>query len=234
MYVQKHTTELSAGDCRDLKRACTHARELGRPLNTLATFRPYPGSLPPPAARADDLNRLLCHIRNWMKRKVGEALVALWVWHSDVAGRNPHVHVFMHCPTRQRDELSSVLVANYPAGVIDVREGGDIRKPHPSGYLGSTLDYLMRFKSQQAFVADGGRTWRASTKLTILDGKTGRPRTVNRGIKSPLTGKRWGCTHNISPRAVEAFLATKAEARAATLLIQRKNSEVACAEREAA
>jgi hypothetical protein len=214
LYVHKHTTELSARDCRDLKRACTQAREIGRSLNTLATFVPYPGLLPSPEARANDLNRFLTHIRGWMKRKLDEAFVALWVWHSDVTGRNPHVHVFMHCPPRQRDELNSALVANYPAGVIDVSEGGDIRKPHPSGYWGSTLDYLMRFKSQQAFVADGGKTWRASTKLTILDGRTGRLRTVNRGIKSPITGKRWGCTRNISARAIDTHQAAKAKSRA--------------------
>ena len=83
-------------------------------------------------------------------------------------------------------------------------------------------------------MADGGRTWRASTKLTILDGKTGRPRTVNRGIKSPITGKRWGCTRNISPGAVEAYLTAKSEVLAAALLIQRKNREAATFAREAA
>ena len=226
MYVHKHSTELSARDCRDLKRSCTHARELGRPLNTLATFAPYPGSLPSPEARAVELNRLLSHIRGWMKRKVGEALVALWVWHSDVTGRNPHVHVFMHCPPRRRDELDSALVANYPPGVIDVRAGSDIRKLHqPSGFDGSTLDYLCRFKSQQAWWADRGRTYRAS----IRD-ENGR----RRGIKSPITGKRWGCTRNISPSSVEAHLMEKAEARAATLLMQHKNRKAAGSARKAA
>jgi hypothetical protein len=33
----------------------------------------------------------------------------LWVWHSDVTGRNPHVHVFMHCPPRQRHELNTAF-----------------------------------------------------------------------------------------------------------------------------
>jgi len=205
--VRKQSTELSARDCRDLKQACTHARKLGRALNAHVTFSPYPGSLPQPKARAVDLNRLLCHIRSWMTRKLGERLVGLWVWHSDVTGRNPHAHIFMHCPPRRREELSGALVANDQAGVIDVREGSDIRKLHqPSGYWGSTLDYICRFKSQQAYVADGGRTWRAS----IRD-KNGR----RVGIKSPIIGKRWGCTRNISPRAVESHLAAKAEARAA-------------------
>ena len=141
------------------------------------------------------------------------ANVALHVWHSDVTGRNSHVHVFMHCPPRLRDELNRALVGLYPAGVIDVREGGDIRRLHPSGFFGNTLDYMMRFKSQQAWWADGGRTYRAS----IRDEK-GRCR----GIKSPITGKRWGCTRNISSRAIDAFLAAKAEARAAAIRATRR------------
>jgi hypothetical protein len=204
MYVQKQTTELSAVDCRNLKNACTHARELGRPLNTLVTFAPYPGSKPTPAARAVDLNRLLSHIRAWTKRKLRKRLVALWVWHSDVTGRNPHVHVFMHCSPRLREELHHALVAMYPAGVIDVREGGDIRRLHHSGLYGSTLDYLCRFKNQQAWWGDR-KTYRASTR----DEKGRR-----RGIKSPIVGKRWGCTRNISPRVVELHLQEKSAARA--------------------
>lgn len=119
--------------------------------------------------------------------------------------------------------------------MIDVSDGSDIRKLHHSGYLGSTLDYLCRFKSQQAYWADCGTTYRAS----IRDEKGRR-----RGIKSPITGKRWGCTRNISPRAVEAHFTAKTEARAATrlitgnsgttLLMQRENSEAARAAREAA
>ena len=214
MYVHKHTTELSAADCRDLKNACRHARELRQPLNTLVTFAPYPGSKPTPTARAKDLNRLRTYLNTWMRRHHRASLTALHVWHSDVTGRNPHVHVFMHCPPRLRDELNRALVGLYPAGVIDVREGGDIRRPHPSGFFGSTLDYMMRFKSQQAFVADGGRAWRASVKLTVIDGKTGRTRTINRGIKSPINGKRWGCTRNISPRAIGLYLDAKSAARA--------------------
>jgi len=205
LYVHKQTTELSAPDCRNLKNACRHARERGHPLNTLVTLAPYPGSLPMPQARAADLNRLRSYLVGWLRRKGATSLVALWVWQSDVTGRNPHVHVFMHCPSRLRNELEHALVPLYPAGVIDVREGGDIRRMHPSGLWGSTLDYLCRFKSQQAWWADGGKTYRAS----IRDEKGRR-----RGIKSPITGKRWGCTRNISPRAVGAHLAAESEARA--------------------
>ena len=204
MYVHKHTTELSAADCRDLKNACTHARELRQPLNTHVTFAPYPGSKPTPMARAKDLNRLRTYLNTWMRRHHRASLTALHVWQSDVTGRNPHVHVFMHCPPRLRDELNRALVGLYPAGVIDVRKGGDIRRLHPSGFFGSTLDYLCRFKSQQAWWADGGKTYRES----IRDEKGRR-----RGIKSPITGKRWGCTRNISPRAIGLYLEATSAAR---------------------
>lgn len=204
MHVQKLTNELSAGDCRNLKQANTHARDIRRPLNTLVTFVPYPGSLPPPAARAKDLNRLLSYLRMWSLRHLGEPLIALWVWHSDVTGRTPHVHVFMRCPSRRRDDLRSALVSRYPPRVMDVSDGGDIRRRHHSGLWGSTLDYLMRFKSQQAWWADKG-TYRESIR-----GENGR----RQGVKSPITGKRWGCTRNLSPRAIDAYLEAKAAARA--------------------
>ncbi len=185
------------GDCRNLKQSCTHARAIKRPLNTLVSFAPYPGSLPTPAARAKDLNRLRSYLDTWMRRHHGEPLVALHIWHSDVTGRNPHVHVFMHCRPRRRDELERALVAIYPAGVIDVREGSDFRKMHqPSGWWGSTLDYLMRFQSQQAWWGGGKKTYRASVR-----DENGR----RRGIKSPITGKRWGCTRNLNRNAIDAY-----------------------------
>jgi len=196
VHVQKQTTELSVGDCRNLKQACVHARKLNRPLNTLVTFAPYPGSLPPPAARSIDLNRLRSYLDTWIRRRVDKPLTAIWIWHSDATGRNPHVHLFMHCPKPHRNELGHALIAIYPAGVIDVREGSDIRKLHHSGFYGSTLDYLCRFKSQQAYWADRGKSYRQS-----VPDANGR----RRGVKAPITGKRWGCTRNLSQRAIDAY-----------------------------
>jgi len=198
LYAQRQTTELSVGDCRDLKRGCALARDLGHPLNTLVTFAPYPGSLPSPAARAIDLNRLLTYLRMWSHRHLGEPLYSVHVWHSDVTGRNPHVHVFLHCPPRRRDELREALDAVYPEPrVIDVRDGSDTRKMHqPSGWWSSTLDYLMRFQSQQAWWGGGKKTWRASVR-----DENGR----HVGIKSPITGKRWGCTRNLNCNAIDTY-----------------------------
>ena len=164
MYAQRQTTELSVGDCRDLKRGCALARDLGHPLNTLVTFAPYHGSLPTPAARSADLNRLLSHLRTKLRRW-GVPWLGIWVWHSDETGRNPHVHIFLRCPAKRRPALRLAMMDIYPGRTIDVSAGDDIRKRHSSGYWGSTLDYLCRFKSQRAYRADGGRAWRASVKI---------------------------------------------------------------------
>ena len=208
VYVQRVTTALEVPDCRDLKRACGLARDLGRPLNTLVTFAPYPGSLPSPEARAVDLNRLRTYLRKWAHDHLGKPLFAVHVWHSDVTGRNPHVHVFMHCPPRLRDELREALDGVYPEPrVIDVCYGSDTRKMHqPSGWWGSTLDYLMRFQSQQAWWGGGRKTYRASVR-----DENGR----RRGIKAPILGKRWGCTRNLNHRAVQAYWLERAERRKA-------------------
>jgi hypothetical protein len=124
-----------------------------------------------------------------------------------VTGRNPHVHVFMHCPKRRRDNLREALDGVYPEpSVIDVSDGGDMRKMHPSGFWGSTLDYLMRFQSQKAWWGGGKKTYRAS----IRD-ENGR----RRGIKSPITGKRWGCTRNLNHYAVRAYWLERTERRKA-------------------
>jgi hypothetical protein len=198
-YIRKCTNWLDHLDCRDLKQASFRARELMYELNTLVTFAPYPGSLPSPEARAKDLNRLLTYLRTWSRRQLGKPLFALHVWHSDMTGQNPHVHVFMHCPRRRRDELRQALDGVYPEPrVIDVSDGSSLRKMHqPSGLWGSTLDYLLRFQSQQAWWGGGKNTYRAS----YHDPETG----TRKGIKAPIEGKRWGCTRNISKTAIEAY-----------------------------
>ena len=103
----------------------------------------------------------------------------------------------MHCPRPLRDELHRALQAIYPAGVIDVKKGTYISKPHSSGCWGSTFNYVIRHMSQPAFIMLGRKAWRASQR----DPETGR----HVGIKAPLTGKRWGCTRNLSQRAVNAY-----------------------------
>ena len=105
----------------------------------------------------------------------------------------------MLCPPGSRDELQRALVALYPAGVIDVREGGDIRKLHqPSGKLGSTLDYLMRFKSQQAWWGD-----KSTPRETIPD-MNGR----RRGVKAPLLASV-GAAPATSPNAPSTSIGTR-------------------------
>ena len=195
--VRKVTNELSHLDCRGIKQANTHARRaLGCPLSLLVTYQPYPGSIPTPEEQARDLNRLQTYLRTFAARR-GFRWVAIWVWHSRPNGRSPHAHLFMHCPKQHHDALRQHLEAIYnQAGAIDAREGSDIRKLHqPSGFYGSTLDYLTRFKSQKAYWGD-----RSTPRATISDDGGRR-----RGVKAPILGKQWGCTRNISQRAIDAY-----------------------------
>jgi len=143
----------------------------------------------------------------WLRRQAGIPLYAIHVWHSDQNGRNPHVHVFLHCPKKFRSALSEALDRAYPEPrVIDVSDGGDIRKQHHSGFWGSTLDYLMRFQSQQAWWGGGKK----NNRMTYRDEDGKR-----RGIKSPLIGKRWGCTRNLNHNAVSAYWEAQRRLKAA-------------------
>jgi hypothetical protein len=207
VYVHKQSSELSHHDIRGLQAARDHAHRIGRPLNTHVCWRQYPGVMPDPAARSRDTNRFFTHLRTWTRRHTGRPFTALWVWHSDEdgSGRNPHLHVLMHLPARLREELHCALQAKYAAGAIDVRDGTYISVPHPSGYWGSTFGYITRHMSQQAFVMLSGKSWRASRR----DPNSGK----HVGIKTPILGKRWGCTRNISPKAVEAHLAAQSAER---------------------
>jgi len=177
-----------------------------------------------------DLNRLRSYLNTWMRRHCGVSLTALHIWHSDVTGRNPHVHVFMHCPRRLRKELEHALVPLYPAGVIDVSDGGDIRKPHPSGFWGSTLDYLCRFKSQQATSVEGEITMSRTRKKQLSDntekklrnlvpfkpGQSGNPKGRPKGVRDIVTGSR----------RLQPPLPSKAGNFAMLLAMQRASSSV--------
>ena len=58
------------------------------------------------------------------------------------------------------------------------------------------FEYITRFKTQQAYRANHGSTWRASR----LDEK-GR----HRGIKCPFVGRRWNVSRNINAKARQAY-----------------------------
>jgi len=192
VHVRKETKHLSHIDCRELESACIHARTLGHRLNTHITYAPWSGSRVNADARAADFNRLKTHLST-LARRWGLPWAAIWVWHANANGREPHVHVFMHCPKKHRDELRDRLSSIYPGDIIEVREGSDIPKWHPSGNLGSTVYYISRHKTPQA-------NYRHRMK----------------GIKTPwdrspcpIEGKRWGCSRNLSPRAVSEYFEAK-------------------------
>jgi hypothetical protein len=211
MNRRQLTTELSHIDIgENLKPACSHARKLRLPLNTLVTFAPFRDrrDVPPPDVIAREFRRIKQHLARWCQRR-GIRFTAVSVAHSaeDGSGRNAHQHTFMHLPSAALEELSAALGKIYDDSssividgrlwrIIDVSEGSDTRVKHASRYWGSTFDYITRHKSQQAYIADGKKSWRASR----LD-ENGR----HVGIKTPFVGRRWNVTRNINKHAIEAY-----------------------------
>lgn len=195
MNSRKLTTELSHHDIAALEHANYQARLLGLPLNTLITFAPWrdrPWGFNPGVEEVGrSFKRLRSHLDMWVRRHVKAPFTAIMVRHADEDGGRPHLHAFLHLPSRHYDDIRAALTKTYPdPGVIDVERGNDTRVKHSSGYWGSTFDYITRFKSQQAFFSQRGAAWRASR----ID-ENGR----HRGIKTPYVGRRWTCTRNIQP-----------------------------------
>lgn len=141
---------------------------------------------------------------------------------------NPHLHVLLHLPNAKlREELQAALTAVYgythSGGLVaKVVAGTDRRIRHESGYWGSTFDYITRHKTQQAYRARGGSTWRASRR-----DENGR----HRGIKCPFVGRRWNVSRNINAKARQAqrdgaaMIAARAAQRIAAGAIVRRMSD---------
>jgi hypothetical protein len=148
---------------------------------------------------AATFGRLLKHVSVWIRRR-GVPFTYIRVAHSsdDGTGHHPHLHVLLHVPNAKlRDELQAALTAIYgyttSGGLVaKVVAGTDRRRRDESGYWGSTFDYITRHRTQQAFIAAGGSTWRASRRDA-----NGR----HRGIKCPFVGRRWNVSRNINANA---------------------------------
>jgi hypothetical protein len=206
MNRRKCSTELSCDDIKELEASKDHARVLGLELNTHLTFAPYSDSVAIPSAPdiAATFDRLLKHLTGWVRRHARKPFTYIRVAHSsdDSTGRNPHLHVLLHLPkAKLREELQAALTAVYgythSGGLVaKVVAGTDRRTRHDeSGYWGSTFDYITRHKTQQAYRAGGGSTWRASRR-----DENGR----HRGIKCPFVGRRWNISRNINANARQA------------------------------
>jgi hypothetical protein len=222
--LRRRTTELSRDDIAELEAAKDHARALGLELNTHITFAPYcdTAAVPPAADIAATFKRLLTYLSIRSSRHTGARFTYIRVAHSadDGTGLNPHLHVLLHLPdAKHHDELQAALINVYgstAAGglIAKVCIGTDNRTRHESGYWGSTFDYMTRHKTQQAFVAGGRKTWRASRR-----DQNGR----HRGLKCPFVGRRWATSHNINANARQAYdEAKRSVLTAARIAAERK------------
>ena len=220
MNWRKCSTELSCDDIKELEAAKDHAKALGLELNTHLIFAPYLDDgvylddvpIPSPSDIAAIFERLLKYVSVWVRRR-GVRFTYIRVAHSSDhgTGHNPHLHVLLHLPNAKfRQELQAALTAVYGytqgGGLVAKVVAATERIRHESGYWGSTFDYITRHKTQQAYRANGGSTWRASRR----DAKGRR-----RGIKCPFIGRRWNVSRNINAKARQAYDDPVIAARAA-------------------
>ena len=221
---RKRTAELSCADIKALKAARDCAKDIGLELNTHITFAPYSDGgevLLSPDEIARNSRRLLKHLTIWVKRRSRRQFTYISIVHTDEdgSGRNPHLHILMHLPNAKlRDELQAMLIARYgytaAGGLVAMVRDGFEPILHESGYWSSTFNYLVRFMTQQAYVANGRRMWRASR----CDEK-GR----HVGIKCPFIGRRWNTSRNINAKARQTYNEAKRKAlTAARIAGERK------------
>ncbi len=228
MNFRTQTTELSHVDVDGIFSANRFAGSLGLRLNTLATYAPYKDfqGVPAPAAVAAKFGKFLKHLSMTVWRQTGAPFTYICVVHANEDGSCPHLHVFHHvpAPASQRRALLQAMftrVYGHTNGgglVAHFAEGGDTSRQHDCGYYGSTVGYMCRFMSQQAYEKLGRKFWRASARNA--DG-------VHVGIKAPFTGKRWRTSRNINAKAQEAHQQTITNAR-----ISAEKAQVSAAPRK--
>ena len=185
MNRRKQTKWPEHQDVRNMDAAAIHAAQIGLPLNCFVTIAPC-RSQAAPASAADYFISIRNHLGVWCRRHTRKPFTAIWVAHAASDGSDPHIHLLMHLPVKFQADLEAALAIQYPGPDVAHcrRDDGRVRQ-HESGYWSSTLNYMRRFMSQQAWWALGKHVRRERNP-------------------APFVGKRWGTTANLSARARKA------------------------------
>jgi hypothetical protein len=181
MNRRKLTRSLDHRAVRSLDAARYHAETLGYPLDCFVTIAPCRGLVVHSEASAD----YFAGIRNWIGvwiRRRNIRFTAIWTIENNCVGTDPHMHILMHVPDQLIPDFRTALASQYSGhGVTHVRPDDGKAKLHSSGHHGSTLNYMRKQMSPQA--------WWALSKR------------VRRSSGGPFLGRRWGTTANINTRA---------------------------------
>jgi hypothetical protein len=181
MNRRKLTKSLDHRAVRYLDAARYHAETLGCPLNCFVTIAPCRSSAAQSEASADNFASMRNWIGVWMRRR-DIRFTAIWTVENNSGGTDPHMHIMMHMPVQLISDFQTALASQYPGeSVTHVRPDDGKTKLHSSGYQGSTLNYMRKQMSPQAWWA--------------LD------KRVRRSSGGPFLGRRWGTTANINTRA---------------------------------
>ena len=185
MNLRKQTIALDHLSVRKLDAARYHAAKIGYPLNCFATVAPCRGHMPPPESPADYFATARNWIGVWVRRRISE-FTAIWTVENNRAGCDPHMHVLLHLPGRFIPAFGDALAQQYPGeDAVHVRRDDGKTYLHSSGYHGSTLNYMRKQMTPQAWWALG--------------------KTVRRSKDcGPFVGRRWGTTANVNTTAQNA------------------------------
>ena len=183
MNLRKQTKALDHLAVKRLDASRYHAVKIGAPLNCFITIAPR-------RCEGAPLERPALYfagVRNWIGvwiRRRSLQFSAIWTVENNLAATDPHIHILMHLPSRLFSDFREALAKQYPGnGVTHLRPDDGQTAWHSSGYRGSTLNYMRKQMSPQAWWALGKR--------------------VRRVHGGPFTGRRWGTTANLNARAQE-------------------------------
>ena len=181
MNLRKQTKALDHLAVKRLDAGRYHAVNIGQPLNCFVTIAPCRGKATALERPAIYFGNLRNWIGVWIRRRAIQ-FTSIWTIENNIAGTDPHIHILMHLPARLVLEFREALARQYPGdNVIHLRADDGQASWHPSGYRGSTLNYMRKQMSPQAWWALGKR--------------------VRRVQGGPFTGRRWGTTTNLNGRA---------------------------------
>ena len=195
MNLRKPTKALDHLAVKRLDAGRYHAAKIGQPLNCFVTIAPCRGQNATLGCPARFFGNLRNWIGVWIRRRALQ-FTAIWTVENDQTGTDPHIHILMHLPARLISDFREALARQYPGdGVTHLRPDDGKTTWHSSGYRGSTLNYMRKQMSPQAWWALGKR--------------------VRRVRGGPFTGRRWGTTANLNARA-QGISGVRSTFRAAT------------------
>jgi hypothetical protein len=206
---------ITATERREMLRANGFSRLIRRPLNTTLDFPCHLTDYPTESLDAF-FGGLRTRISTWLQRK---RIGTYWVWTREnyKGERREHLHMVLHLPVKQREELAAELeayvrgLARYKGSEAVVRVGERTTVFNPAtGRWEDGLQYRMK-QLRGAAVGPIGPTRLNRETRSRRDGAP----------VAPVLGKRCGISDSLSAKAEQRWRSTRAVMGRATASPER-------------